>query len=238
MALYRFAGLVVEMSPQYPTLLKQASPYILQAQDAKPNITIRPDEGYIESIIQAAPYFSADMAEYCRFGTLFYRALLAFDGMMLHSSAVVLDQKAYLFSAPSGTGKSTHTSGWIRRFGNRSFILNDDKPAIRFHNGVLYAYGTPFSGKSDLSRNAMAPVAGICMLERGNHNQIKRISAEQALTLIYEQTIRRLTRDEGTRMLETLVKVVCSTPLWKMRCNVSAEAVDLSYRAMSGAATV
>ncbi len=238
MALYHFAGLVVEMDPQHPTLLKQASPYLTQERNVRPDITIQPEKGYIDAIRKAAPHFSPDMAEYCRFGTLFYRALLYFDGMMLHASAVVLDGRAYLFSAPSGTGKSTHTSGWIKRFGARSFILNDDKPAIRFQNGVLYAYGTPFSGKSDLSRNAVAPVAGICMLERGEQNWIRRLTAEEALPFLYEQTIRRLTREEGTHMLETLIRVASSTPLWRMSCDVSDEAVDLSYRAMSGVETV
>ena len=56
----------------------------------------------------------------------FYTQLVDFSGLMLHSSAVIMDGRAYLFSAPSGTGKSTHTQLWLDVFGDRATILNDD----------------------------------------------------------------------------------------------------------------
>ena len=80
-------------------------------------------------------------------GEAFYARLLQYDGMLLHASCVEKDGKAYLFSAKSGTGKSTHTHLWLRAFPD-SRIINDDKPAVRRMDGTFYACGTPFSGKN------------------------------------------------------------------------------------------
>ena len=171
MAIYELAGLLVEMDPQYPTMQTNSAPYRSAAQ-GEPDIRIRPGPSYIAEMQALNPALTPDQCEYYRFASLFYRGLLRFQGMMLHASAVVLDGRAYLFSAPPGTGKSTHTAGWLSRFRDRAYILNDDKPALRFQGDRLLACGTPFSGAVNLSRNTSAPVAGICMLERGEENRI------------------------------------------------------------------
>ena len=90
-----------------------------------------------------------------------------YNGCVLHSSSVVIDNEAYLFSAPSGTGKSTHASLWVKYLTEKEpYILNDDNPAIRIINGNIYAYGTPFSGKHDISVNQKAKLQGICFLKQ------------------------------------------------------------------------
>ncbi len=231
MALYDLAGLLVEMSPRYPTLLTQAEPYRSE-RDGKAQITITPPQDYVAQMQENDPGLSEDQCEYLAFGSLFYRQLLRFGGMMLHSSAVVADGRAYLFTAPPGTGKSTHTALWLQKFGERAYILNDDKPALRFADGKLYAYGTPFSGKTDLSRNTCAPVAGICILERGTVDCIAPISAEQALPLLYEQTVRILPRTGAELMLDILVRTAQAAPLFRMQCTPTPTAVLIAYQAM------
>ncbi len=99
------------------------------------------------------PDVSDDVGEHMSTANSFYTKLLDFDGIRLHSSAVVVDGRAYLFSATSGTGKSTHTGLWLELFGDKAYIINDDKPAVRLRDGVWYAYGTPWSGKHDNSVN-------------------------------------------------------------------------------------
>ena len=77
------------------------------------------------------PTLNEEQAVYMESGNQFYRALLDFDGMMLHASAVAVDGKAYLFSGQSGIGKSTHTGLWKQTFGDQVKLFNDDKPALR-----------------------------------------------------------------------------------------------------------
>lgn len=230
MALYSFCGLTVEMDPQFPLLRERSNPYLVPS--GKADIRIAPASGYLERLGETYPKLGADWLEYMWHSSAFYRFLLRFDGIMLHSSAVVVDNRAYLFSAPPGTGKSTHTAGWLRLFGDRAFILNDDKPALRFFDGRLYACGTPFTGTSPLGRNVLVPVQGICVLERGEENRILPLTAREALPRIYTQTIFRLSRPLMERMLTTLEAVLNAVPIFLMQCTIGEAACRMAWETM------
>ncbi len=226
---YRIAGLRVQMDT-FGRTENQAVPY-LSTPFEECDIEIRSNPAAMRTW---APNLSEDDLEYMGTGSSFYRQLLDFDGMLLHSSAVMVDGKAYLFSAPSGTGKSTHTQLWLRAFGDRAKILNDDKPALRLEEGVWYAYGTPWSGKYDYSVNTKVPLAGICMLERGDGNKIAPYGGAKAVHDILAQTVRSADPAAMTKLLELLDKLVTTVPVWKLECNMDPEAAWVSYRAMSG----
>ena len=238
-AIYRFAGLNVEMSPQHPTLVQRSAPYRADG-DVRVDIQLLPPVGGVEALRNAAPHpadvdfaYLDDVNEYLYYGGSFYRALLHFDGMLLHASAVAFDGKAYLFSAPPGTGKSTHTREWVRALPG-AFILNDDKPALRLVDGTVYACGTPFSGSSPLSVNVMLPVGGICVLERGDVNEIRPLSAAEALPWIYGQTTTQVDASEGELLLDVLERVLSAVRLWRLRCRIGREAMECSFSAMVG----
>mgnify|MGYP002518978495 FL=1 len=145
----------------------------------------------------------------------------------------VVDGKAYLFSAASGTGKSTHTQLWLKRFPG-SFILNDDKPAIRITEDGIFAYGTPFSGKTDLNVNTGVPIGGICVLQRGETNHIEKITVEEALFNILNQTVRPYNEEEMDKLLKTLDKVIENVPVYRLSCNMELEAAEVAYNGMKG----
>ena len=149
---------------------------------------------------------------------------------MLHSSAIVVDGYAYLFSADSGTGKSTHTELWLKHFGNRAYIINDDKPALRCIEGQWYVYGTPWSGKHDISKNIQVKLGGIVFLERSEENWINDISPKEAFALFFRQTVRQLKTEEKMDLaLKNVENVLVSNPIYRMGCNISDEAVVTAY---------
>ena len=180
------------------------------------------------------PGLSDDVGEYMSLGARFYDQLLKFGGFMLHSSAVVVDNKAYLFTADSGTGKSTHTENWLKYFGEKAFILNDDKPALRFINGKWFAYGTPFSGKHDLSENIGVEIAGIAVLNRAETNSIERFSGIKATAEILKQVNKPADAKSRIIVLELLDKLVTNVPIWKLDCNKEIDSARIAYEAMSG----
>lgn len=182
---------------------------------------------------EECPHLSDSVGEYLATGSCFYRNLLDFGGMMLHSSAVVVDGKAYLFSADCGTGKSTHTQLWLKLFGDRAFILNDDKPALRLEDGVWYAYGTPWSGKHDISADLRVPVAGIAMLRRGETNEIEPFGGMEAIHSIFKQVNRPKGPEYRVKLLELLDQLLSTVPVWKLQCNMELEAAKVAYQAMS-----
>lgn len=146
---------------------------------------------------------------------------------------MALDNKAVLFSAPCGTGKSTHTGLWRKYFGeDKAIIINDDKPAIRLMGDTFYVYGTPWSGKSDLNTNVKVPLQAIVFLEQASENCIERLSNKDAVRWLYYQSLRPTgprSEEKTSNLLNLLDKIVCQIPIYKMGCTISEEAVELSY---------
>lgn len=174
---------------------------------------------------------------YMESGTHFYFQLLKHDGMMLHSSAVELDGKAYLFSGNCGAGKSTHTRLWRSEFGESAKVFNDDKPALRFVDGKWIAYGTPWCGKDGININMSAPLAGICFMKQAKENKIRRLSQQEAIQMILSQTLRRFKRVENLDlMLSHVEKLVQTIPVFELENRPEPEAAYLSYETMRRAA--
>ena len=231
MSKYRIADILVEMTPKYPKTIHQSEEYKV-LDNSEPDLTIMFDDEFIKARQRENPHLSLEDCEYIWYGSEFYEFLPLMDGMLLHSSAVVYNDEGFLFSAPSGTGKSTHTQLWLKRF-KGAYILNDDKPAIKLTDKGVYIYGTPFSGKTDLNVNRKVPLKGICMLERGEENHIERASTEEALFGILNQTIRPENEDRMDKLLTVLDKIIKNVPVYKLTCNMELEAAEVSYNGMS-----
>ena len=218
----------------YGRTVEQAKPYRCKSVES-PDITI---QSLWEKAKANNPDIYANLpdedGEYIFTGISFYKQLLNFGGCMLHSSAVVVDGKAYLFSANCGTGKSTHTRLWLELFGDRAYILNDDKPALRLEDGVWYAYGTPWSGKHDISVAARIPLGGIAMIHRGEENTIRSFTGKEAILELMRQVNRPKDMQLRIKLLELLDKLFVMVPIWYLECNMDPEAAIVSYEAMSG----
>lgn len=225
---YYIAGLTVEMDSFGRTAM-QAEPYRVDCPSPA-DIVI---DSHWERLQARYPNACAEDCEYLSTGSSFYRALLGFDGLMLHSSAVVVDGKAYLFTANSGTGKSTHTQLWLDHFGDRAYILNDDKPALRLEDGKWYAYGTPWSGKHDISVNSRVPIAGIAAVQRAQENEITPFGGFEAIHAILKQVNKPRDTVLREKLLELLDRLITQVPVWKLCCNMEPEAALIAYHAMS-----
>ena len=203
------------------------------------------DTAYIEVEVTEEEILAEKAASQSAFPIGYYEAVCVnrhialrlpqFGAFVFHASVVECDGKAYAFAAPSGTGKSTHTKLWMRVFGDRVQLLNDDKPALRRIDGVWYAYGTPWSGKHDLSVNMRAPVAGICVLARGEVNKIEQFGGFAAVHALMEQTSRaKYGNASSAKILARLDVLMREVPIWRLECNMDPEAAILSHRVMSG----
>ena len=161
-------------------------------------------------------------------------ALLQRDTLMLHGSTVAVDGKAYLFTAPCGTGKSTHTRLWRELFGERAVMVNDDKPFLQITPAGVLAYGSPWSGKHGLASNICVPLNGICLLRRGKENKIHRIKAEALTDLLRHQAHFPEDTAWEQRVFSLVDALANVVPLWEMECNKELNAAHVAYLAMSG----
>ena len=163
----------------------------------------------------------------------FAQALADYDTLLLHGSTVAVDGKAYLFTAHSGTGKSTHTRLWTELLGSRAIMVNDDKPFLRVTDDEVYACGAPWSGKHGLDSNVTLPLKGICILRRGAQNTIRRITPEEALPFLLTQQGPPMDTALQARCAPLVDRIAQLVPLWQMECTKDPEAAQVAYAAMA-----
>ena len=226
---YEIAGLKVEMEPRFGRLTRQCQAYL---SSGKPVMTVKPDP--VDEVRAGMDRYPEEEREYICCSAAFCRGIIGQGRFFLHASAVVYEGAAYLFSGPSGTGKSTHTALWRELF-PQSYILNDDKPVIWPEKGKISAWGTPFSGRTDLQVNRGVPVKGICFLKQGRENRIRPVTGEEALALLLNNTWRPRSNPGMSLLLDMMEQVVTETHVYELCCTEDPEAARLSYTVMKGA---
>ncbi len=159
-------------------------------------------------------------------------AMADHDTLLFHGSVVAVDGMAYLFTAKSGTGKSTHTRLWQQLLGERAVIINDDKPLIRINEAGVTVYGTPWNGKHRLGENTSAPLRAVCVLERGEENAIRAVSAEEVYPLLLQQTYRPADPAVMLKVLALLDGLAAGVRLYRLVCNMDPSAARVSYEGM------
>lgn len=164
----------------------------------------------------------------------FTEYLFDYDILLFHGSAVAVDGEGYLFTAKSGTGKSTHTRLWRKQFGSRAVMVNDDKPFLHITGDGARIYGSPWSGKHGLDANIDVPLKGICILERGKENRIWKLVPEDAMDMLFKQAIEPMAPDKLSHYRALVNCLSESSPLWRMTCNKEPEAAQVAYESMSG----
>ena len=153
--------------------------------------------------------------------------LLERDTVLLHGSTVAVDGQAYLFTAPCGTGKSTHTRLWRELFDDRAVMVNDDKVFLELRRDGVWAYGSPWMGKHGIGANISVPLKGICFLQRGTENMIQKADPQKWLPELIHQCFL-----PEERYLPLVSRLAQSVPLWEMTCTKDPQAAAIAYEAM------
>ena len=156
-----------------------------------------------------------------------------YDAFLFHGCVMELNGKAYIITANSGVGKTTHTRLWLSEFGKEVSIINGDKPTVRIIDGVAYASGTPWKGKEGYGRNTMKPIAGIAFLSRSEINRASEITMESAVTRFMSQIY--LPRKNPIALTKTMLladKVIRGVKLVGLECNMDPEAAHVCRAAL------
>ena len=154
--------------------------------------------------------------------------------LLLHSSAVRHGGEANLFFGVSGTGKSTHSRLWLTYVPGTD-LLNDDNPVVRFEDGRLMVYGTPWSGKTLCYRNVKAPVRAMVRLEQAPENAIERlVSLNAYASVIAAVSTIRWNRHIMDLIIPVVEKIAMEVPCWQLSCRPDEEAVTVCKGAIEG----
>ena len=213
--------------------------------DGEPDfsVTVTPEDIAFERIkaaredeLEGLPirHLSDELLELTALQRKITECLFAHDTLLFHGSVVAVDAEGFLFTAKSGTGKSTHTRLWREVFGDRAVMVNDDKPFLRIGENAVTAYGSPWMGKHGLGANLCVPLRAICILERGEENRIEPISAAQALPMLFQQSQRPGNPANLPRYMDLVDALAERTAFYRMQCNMDPEAAVTAYRGMTG----
>lgn len=154
--------------------------------------------------------------------------------LVMHGAVVEYKNKAYLFTAPSGTGKTTHISMWTKYLKDKVRIINGDKPVLVVNEDEVIAFGAPWCGKEGWQINTNAPLAGICLLERGNENLIKEINPGKYIEYFLKELYIGSSKNTLLDVVDIFEKISRSVRFYHMKCNISKEAAKCSFEKMTG----
>ena len=151
--------------------------------------------------------------------------MLPYNRFFLHASVVVYQGKAFLFSAPSGGGKSTHAALWQKHFGAK--LLNGDKVLIEVRDGQCMAYGSPVAGSSGIYEKSGAPIAAVYLLEKDIENSITPVTPRKALLALYSQAIKS-NQDPAfnAQLLDLIDTMLMHVPVRTLACLPERSAVE------------
>lgn len=200
------------------------------ADGTKPHV-VETDRGFtkVKALIRWEDRYAAT-ALISMLRIVFAQAILPYEAISLHSSVVVNEGRAFLFMGKSGTGKSTHSTLWLRHIEGTE-LLNDDNPVVRLVDGKAMAYGSPWSGKTPCYRNESAPVAAMVRLKQGPRNRFEPLEDIAAFGALLPgcSVLRQDGRlhDMLCMTLTALIETVC---VGGMECLPDKEAAEVCRR--------
>lgn len=226
-----FAKLNIEVNCNYGYTRRFCRDYLTESP-ADFSITV--SEGEVKEEVESSPYNPRpDYAESICVYREIAKQLPFFNRMVFHGAVISYNGKGYLFTAPSGTGKTTHISLWQQYIENVD-IVNGDKPILHIENKEAEAFATPYSGKEGYQNHSSIMLGGICLIKRGAENKIERVSAGTILTEIMNQIFLPYEADAVVKTLELLDSLLTSVPVYVLECNISEDAVKTSFEALTG----
>jgi len=158
------------------------------------------------------------------------KKLISYGVILFHGAVMAVDGKAYLFTAKSGTGKTTHCKLWLENIPN-CHILNGDKPLLLFKDGKVYACGSPWMGKEKYGVNEILPLEAICLLYRDKENHTEAIAVKDC----FDSLVHQCHIPSGSGVMLTVFNMLKKLPdisFYRLGCNMKAEAAFVSYNAM------
>lgn len=211
-------GIPLRYTIHYPTLLPGFEPFQAEEQQAAAQIVLTGAEREAARIIYSEES-ADDYIEYMELCPRTSDALLPYQRCIFHGTAFLWQGKAWIFTAPSGTGKTTQYVLWKLIYGGELEILNGDKPLLDFSapDGMVWVRPSPWIGKEGMRQMKSAPLGGVIYLRQGEQNTMRRLPVKEAVRLLYEQFIYTAAGEEQARQVCALEEhLLTRVPIWEL----------------------
>ena len=219
---YKIADVVFEFEPKYAETAHWYKPY----ETTDPLTWEQPlsvSEGLLNYYVKEGTGITPAIAENMALCNAVNLRMLWFSGSYIHSSALLIGTKVYLFSGNSGVGKSTLTRR-ICRLCPEAEIINDDKPTFRMVDGKCIVYGTPFAGGTDVQLNKCGELGGVFFLEQSENDSVEPLPAFLSIRELLQQTPYRKTEKIAEKLLDMYSEIITRYPFYRMCCTNSDNA--------------
>ena len=229
---YKIADIIVEYTAKYDDTKRLSEPFRYDG-DLPTDIVLSSNDEVLEDMLaKSVEGTTIGQIENFDFANQFNRAAINYGTMLVHSSALIYDGGAYLFSGKSGVGKSTHTRLWLKAFGDKVHIMNDDKPVVKLYDDKAVVFGTPFDGASGIALNESYPLKAIIFIERGEENSVRIPDNREIIQKLYFQTARMVNRETAEKMLVNIERILSLTRFYVLACNMDISAAHTAYNSI------
>lgn len=229
----KLAEMIVNIKSSSPFAERFCARYLCDRAEA--DITAKADrDEVLKEIEDAVGKTTFDYAEILCIYRHIAEKLPLFNRFVMHGAAINYGYNAYIFTAPSGTGKTTHLRLWQKYLGDKVSVINGDKPVLKVESGLATVYGTPWAGKENLSTNTSAPLKVICILKRGLENKIYKVDPRQYFAVLLNQIYLPKNEEAARKNLELFSRLVGLVEFYVLECDITEGAVKASFEAMTG----
>lgn len=237
MHIYRIAELNIAVEAQYEETYRYMKDFLTDGEDYE--LYIKPTDEMIQYELELGEEIhgylnSMYICESVAILRVICNYIIEHSGFFLHCSCLKYHDEAIIFTAPSGTGKSTHAALWRKHFGDEITMINDDKPLVREKDGRFFIYGTPWNGKHGIGENTSAPVRAVVFLSQAPENTAAQVTPIEALSLLLQQTVLPSEKAMLSMLLDMLGRMVETVPMYRLGCTISDEAVMTIYEKIYG----
>ena len=225
----KMADMNIRIQNHFPYIEEMCRDYIVPApEEVDFEVTTTKEEVLAEGEGGERPDYLETLAVYRKIAD----AIIDRDGFLMHGAVIEVHGAGIMFTALSGTGKSTHIRLWRKFFGKDCHIVNGDKPLIRLFDGKPVVYGTPWAGKEGWQANHSAPLKKVCFLERSATNHITEISKNEAFQRVQSQLFMPGNGLKLAQTLEHLNTFLQNTDFYVLGCNMDIEAAEVAAKGM------
>ena len=231
----RMANMNIEIESLYDHLQEYCKDYCIP--ECEPDISIKMEMEDIEAERNGEEgiRFTNEYLETIALLRKIAEVFPMYNRVLCHGAAITYaDEGAFLFTAPSGTGKTTHVRLWRRHFGDDVRVINGDKPFLEIRENTVQVYGSPWAGKEGWQKNRDAELKGICFLKRGNDSSIRRLEPLECLEWIMNQIYVPKKSGMVDKTLEHIEKILERVPVYELTCNISEKSVGYCFEALTG----
>jgi len=231
----KVAGLPLEFNTRFPSAMEKLFAAYSGGGQADADSVLKLDPESWANDIAVETGQGPEMVEFYSVSAALGEMLPKHRRLQTHGVAFEYDGKAYIFSAPSGTGKSTRAFLWQKYLGEGKVgIINGDKPILWFKDDAILACGSPWAGKEDLEKNVCVPLGGICLLHRSAANSIRPASSQEFFDSYVSQVQLPKAPDSMLSALSLIEELYAKVPIFTLENDLSEQGVKVAFEALTG----